>query len=42
MLRYPAGVEVEGEETDAEVEGFSGDLVAVDEGSPGAVDGYET
>jgi len=36
-----ARVEVQGEEADAEVEGFAGDFVAVDEGAPVSVDGDE-
>ncbi len=36
-----AGVEVQGEEADGEVEGFAGDLVAVDEAAPVPVDGDE-
>lgn len=34
-----AAVEMEGEEADAEMEGFARDLVAVDEGAPVPVDG---
>ena len=33
------GVEAQGHEADAEVEGFAGDFVAVDKGAPGAVNG---
>lgn len=36
-----AGVEVQGEEADGEMEGFAGDLVAVDEAAPVPVDGDE-
>ncbi len=36
-----ARVEVQGEEADGDVEGLAGDLVAVDEGAPVAVDGDE-
>ena len=35
-------VEVEREEADGEVEGFAGDLVAVDEGAPVSVDRNQT
>ena len=37
----PAGVEVEGEEADGDVESLARDLVAVDEGAPVSVDGDE-
>lgn len=34
-----ARVEVQGEEADGDVQGFSGDLVSVHEGAPVSVDG---
>lgn len=37
-----AGVKVESEEADREVEDFAGDLVPVNEGAPVSVDGDKT
>lgn len=41
VLRYAARVEAQGEEADGDVERLSGDLVPMDEGAEGAVDGDE-